>query len=576
MFEINNICLYIFALGYLPYVFGSDSDSFGDISSGDGIQIKLDSGILQGNIKRTVDARSWYNFQGIPYAVPPIGNLRFRDPVPFKKWNGILNATKFSASCVEIRVRQSTYSVRGQEDCLYLNVYSSQNPHTIEKLLPVMFWIYGGSFREGSADIYGPDYLMEKDVVVVTFNYRLGVFGFLSTQDRNLPGNYGMKDIILALKWTKRNIRKFGGDPDKVTIAGESAGAAAVGYLLMSKQSKNLFSQALMQSGSPLCPWALNQNARKVAFDLGLSLGINTNSSAALLHFLRTVDLPNAHQAMIRVNVLNFPDSYNNGGPFGPVIEPESEDAFLTEDSYRAYKNGDFHKVPVLLGINSQESKFLYSLITTLRPILFLYDISPSLLVRTAMNISSIEDKRIVGTKIKQHYFKSESFVSATDVELAEFFSDDLFVRPITKTAQLLARHVPVYFYIYDYEGSRGQAWINLTGKYNRHIKGVGHATELWYLWNPIWAPSGFSNDEEKLTTQRLVTLWTNFFTYGNPTPTTVKIFNDTKWPRVKGPNIDFFYIGRQIRSGRNFKGNTLRFWNSIYSSYSKGPFLTY
>ncbi|XP_066252975.1 juvenile hormone esterase-like isoform X1 [Euwallacea similis] len=540
------------------------------------LHIKVENGLLKGLINHLKDDQNYYSFLGIPYAQPPIGRLRFKDPVPYKKWKGVLNATQYGPNCVEMTLRQMTYKVSGQEDCLYLNIFVPKNRVPNKKLLPVMFWIYGGSFREGSSDIYGPEFLLKENVIVVSFNYRLGFFGFLSTEDEEAPGNYGIKDIIQALKWVKSNIIKFGGDPNRITVFGESAGSAIVGYLMVAKQFQGLFNAVIMQSGSPLCSWALQKNARKVAFDLGLAMGITTNNSSSLITYLRSVDLPNAHRALINVNLLNFLEVFENGGPFGPVIEPESDTALLTKDIYKALKNGDFYKVPVLMGVNSQESKFLNSMLSFARSVFFLYDISPSSLVRSAMNIKSVKDQRIVGTKIKQYYFKSKSFVDGDDSEFANFFSDDLFVRPITKTAQFLSRYVPVYFYVFDYEGEIGKIWLNFAATYNKNVKGVAHATELWYLWNPKWLIGNFSMSvEDEVISQRLVKLWTNFATFRNPTPETQNPV-DVKWPKMRSSKMDYFYIGEGVMIRRDFKGANMRFWEELYCNYSKGPVGTY
>ncbi|XP_019754592.2 juvenile hormone esterase [Dendroctonus ponderosae] len=569
MFGVKKMSLFLVLIHSFPCLLALDIVP-------DDLQIKLDNGILQGNKKYMKNGKTYFNFQGIPYAVPPLGKLRFKDPIPYKKWTGILNATQFGSNCVEMRLRQMTYTIIGQEDCLYLNVYTPQNPHAIRKLLPVMVWVYGGFFREGSASFYGPDYLMNESVLIVTFNYRTGFFGFLSTQDNIAPGNYGLKDVVLALKWVKKNIIKFGGDGNKITVFGESAGAAMIGYMLISRQSRNLFHAAIMESGTPLCPWALHRNARKVAFDLGVALGLTTNSSSTLIRFLQSQDLLKSSSHMIRVNLLNFIEVFDNGGPFGPVIEPESNQAFLTKDSFRAFQKGDFQRIPVIVGMNSQESKYLNSLLPSTRPILFLYDVSPSSLARTAMNVKYPRNKSIVGAKIKQFYFKYNSFIRGTDAEFAEYFSDDLFVRPITKTAQLMSKYIPVYFYVYDFEGAMGKLWLEFGSAENNNVKGVAHATELWYLWKAGWTKQTFQNTEEELTSERLVKLWTNFATYGNPTPEPQSSLQNLKWPKVQTFDQEYLYIGKALKVDRNFKKASIQFWDNLYRNYSNGPFETY
>lgn len=163
---------------------------------------------------------SYFSFKGIPFAAPPVGNLRFRAPEDPQPWTGVRDALDHGPSCPT-----AIPSLSMGEDCLYLNVYS----RSFTDNRPVMVWLNPGGFLSGSGDslMFGPEHLIEEDVVIVTFNYRIGALGFLNTGDSSSPGNFGLKDMIQALKWVRENIANFGGDPDNVTIFGESAGGAA-------------------------------------------------------------------------------------------------------------------------------------------------------------------------------------------------------------------------------------------------------------------------------------------------------------------------------------------------------------
>ncbi|KAF0738975.1 Carboxylic ester hydrolase, partial [Aphis craccivora] len=225
--------------------------------------LNLNQGKIQGSIFKSRNGREFQAFQGIPYAKPPIGDLRLQDPEKANSWSGILDATKEKPMCIQKNLfMYETYNtLLGAEDCLYMNVYTPKvNKKNENDLLPVMVWIPGGGFSSGHGgfSLYGPQYLLDKDVVVASFNYRIGPLGFLSTEDDVLPGNYGMKDQVLALEWVKSNIEKFGGDPNKVTIFGESAGSVSVGLHLLSPMSKGLFHKAILESGTPLCRWAVS------------------------------------------------------------------------------------------------------------------------------------------------------------------------------------------------------------------------------------------------------------------------------------------------------------------------------
>nr|XP_023018319.1 cholinesterase-like [Leptinotarsa decemlineata] len=204
------------------------------------ILVTIPNGKLRGRKEYSQRGISFYAFQQIPYAKPPVGELRFREPLPPNNWNGILDATYNDKSCVQFFNNYvPNISHFESEDCLYLNVYTPQYPST-NLSLPVMYFIHGGSFLIGAANFEytGPHYLLESGVIVVTVNYRLGAFGFLTTGDEIIPGNYGLKDQQMGLKWVQKNIKYFGGDPEKVTIFGQSAGASSVGFQMMSKGSK--------------------------------------------------------------------------------------------------------------------------------------------------------------------------------------------------------------------------------------------------------------------------------------------------------------------------------------------------
>jgi len=172
-----------------------------------------------------------------------------------------------------------------------------------------MVWIFGGGFTIGDAKYssYAPDFILDRDVVFVSINYRLGVFGFLSTGDLNCPGNWGLKDQIMALHWIKRNVRNFGGNPDKISIVGQSAGSSSVSYIMQSPKSAGrlieivtsepvvhfllgLYSSAIMQSGTSLCLWSLTRTAKEFAFALGIRLGIFSTDSHELVEELRKID----------------------------------------------------------------------------------------------------------------------------------------------------------------------------------------------------------------------------------------------------------------------------------------------
>ena len=288
-------------------------------------------------------------YRGIPFAAPPVGTLRWKAPQPAPRWKGVRKATEFGARCMQTRVfGDMVFRDNGpSEDCLYLNVWTpaaSPKAH-----LPVMVWIYGGGFVAGSASEPRQDgeKLAEKGVVVVSFNYRLGVFGFYSSADlaresgRDASGNYGLLDQVAALQWVHRNIASFGGDPGQVTIFGESAGSFSVSALMASPPAQGLFQRAIGESGAFFSTvLGLKPLAESEAADakFGEALGATTLQS---LRAKPAADLLAAasSKGMVR---------------FSPNIDGD----FFTEDVRSAYAAGKQSPVPLLAGWNRDEGGF--------------------------------------------------------------------------------------------------------------------------------------------------------------------------------------------------------------------------
>lgn len=246
----------------------------------------------------------------------------------------------------------------GKEDCLYLNVYTPPLD-SIKKAsgkLPVMVFMHGGGWTMGSGapDLYGPEYFLEQDVVLVVGNYRLGALGFLSTETTEYPGNYGLKDQLETLKWVKQHISSFGGNPESVTIFGESAGGASVSYHLQSPQSKGLFHRAIQQSGTLFNPWAYppsKGNAAKNALKLAtlFECDVEGEDWTKIIECLRKVDsIEMAKSEDAFYEWLSYPIC-----PFRPVVEPSHSKAFI--DHLPRETGVNSLDIPVLMGIVADE-----------------------------------------------------------------------------------------------------------------------------------------------------------------------------------------------------------------------------
>lgn len=239
--------------------------------------------------------------------------------------------------------------ILGKEDCLTLNVYTPKNAN---QGLPVMVFIHGGFFMTGSSAFFPPLYFMDEEVVLVTMNYRLNSFGFLNTGDGTVTGNMGLKDQSLALKWVKENIQGFNGDPEKITIFGESAGAASVHLQVLSPMSRGLFSKAIAQSGTALSPWAINRNPKQQAQMLASALGCPTDDTKKMVACLRqkpAEEFATFHQPFLE----DYPRGQNV--LFTPSIEVDSPNPFLSRNPLEILKSGDFSKVPFITGVTSGE-----------------------------------------------------------------------------------------------------------------------------------------------------------------------------------------------------------------------------
>jgi acetylcholinesterase len=317
------------------------------------INIDVAQGTVSGLEADLPNGGKYHTFKGIPYAVPPLGELRFQAPRPLEKFpNPVQDCSENGEICFQ---RDMTTAVLGSEDCLSLNVYV---PATKNDKYPVMVWIHGGAFMNGSGSsaMYSPEHLVQEDVIIVTVNYRLGPLGFLSFPTAGVEGNAGLKDQLLALKWVQQNIAKFKGDPDNVTLFGESAGAGAVHLHLLSENSRRYFHKVICQSGTSTMEWCMQQDATAKARKLAKVCGHEGEANdRELLEFMRA--LPKEEIAVLQQMQVLTPDERRRGlpMPFKPVVEPKTQDAVVTERPLDAMKRPNLFDIPVMIGANNAE-----------------------------------------------------------------------------------------------------------------------------------------------------------------------------------------------------------------------------
>ncbi|KAK9730605.1 Carboxylesterase family [Popillia japonica] len=509
-------------------------------------------------------AHSLYGWNGIPYAKPPLGDLRFEPPQVPDNWTGTWNATYDRSECISFSISEvfeSFINPSGDEDCLYINVYTPKPPQKIRTPLPVIVWFYGGGFVFGNSSyaLYGPNALVEKNVIFVSFNYRLSIFGFISTNDSAAPGNTGLKDQVHALKWVRNNILAFGGDPNRVTIMGQSAGSASVGYMVLTPLTKGLFSKAIMESGSTLCFWALSKTGPKAATLTGNILGTANSSSEVLISELKKVPAKKLLRAASLAMISIMADNPLDGLVYTPVIEPASKGAVITTSSFEILRSGNFNHIPVLVGYNSAETYALEKGLKLLWGYVISYDLDPARLVPVSMRTNSSE-LQTVGREIKSFYTGNSGVFTAGT--FLNFLSDTAFVRPIQEDVNLTSQYVTTYFYRFSYNPTPGAL-------------GAAHADELNYIFN-----SNYNSTTDLFVKKCIVSLWTNFVKYGQPTvPKNKSVCGGVNWKAITPTarqELYFVDINKKVTAGINPDKGNMTFWSNLFEEYANLPLYTY
>lgn len=398
------------------------------------------------------------------------------------------------------------------EDCLYLNVYT---PDTKPKqLLPVMVWIHGGGFVWGSGndDVYGPQFLIRHGVVLVTFNYRLEALGFLCLDTADVPGNAGMKDQVAVLRWVKKNIGNFGGDPDNVTIFGESAGAASVGYHLISPMTKGLFRRAITQSGSATCWWSQYFEPRDKALLLARQLGCFSEDDTELYEFFKKQPA----ESLIKLNLQLYKAQKSYEIHFGVADEKDfGQERFFYGDVTDAFRNGVHEGVEVMAGYTKDEGLMAIVIGNSLEQMITEAKSYPEFFVPQCINLHCVlADKLKASRKMRKFYVTNGNNISEDAV--MKFLSTDMFVYDIMLSAKFCSKKNKVYFYKFSCLSERnfmGHCFGLTEVIKNKQV--VCHTDDLPYLF-PIKSVKGkVIKPEIMQLIDQVTALWTNFAKYG-------------------------------------------------------------
>ncbi|CAG9794559.1 unnamed protein product [Diatraea saccharalis] len=515
-------------------------------------EVSVEQGVLRGIILEAFDGRKYYSFEGIPYAKPPIGELRFRNPQPPDTWTNVRDCTKPGNKCAQINPL-SGKGFEGSEDCLYLNIYTPCLP--VEKLekLPVIFFIHGGRLLVGYGDYYRPDYFLRHDVILVTVNYRLNVLGYLCLAIPEAPGNVGMKDCAVALRWVKRNIEKFNGDSNNITVFGESAGAAIATTFLTSEMTVGLFHKLIAQSGNHIADiFPQEYDHISVARHIASIIGKDLEDVSSIYEFLRNTPVEKLVTAYICMEMER--PNYSLSPVCMYVIEKEFDgvEQFLNKNAQDSMRNNDFQKVPTLVGSNIYEAAMFVR--QDENGILYEKDLKFVVPRCLHLNESSREFRMIVEA-IKNFYFKDKEIGDSTKEQYVLMISDALFQRDIIYFTELVAKYnKEVFMYSFHYIGN-----LNNNVTRDLKIKGTTHGDLIQYQF--------YRKSKSEKCTQKdwkiinfLSETWCNFARYGKPMCNNQTV----KWLPYSQKKRLTFVVDEVNRLVENEDYARYKFWNNL------------
>jgi len=474
----------------------------------------------QGKWSNTIAGKPYASFQGVQYAQPPLGELRFRNPQPFQSGEILYDVSgESTVQCPQLGgIDASSDEVVGQEDCLVMNIYSPNL--TPDVTYPVMVWIHGGGLITGSnvASVYGASTFIDRDVVLVAINYRLGPLGFYSLGDEKVPGNAGLRDQAMALNWVSENIANFGGDPDRVTIFGESAGSSSVNYQLLSPLSQGTFQRAIMQSGTVLgVSWG-SANTPEQAVSYGRELIQNLGCEVDT-----EVCMQNATVEAILQNT--FLHGSDVDGLWQAVDDSSfSSDPFLLGSPKDLLESGQFNtEVEVILGTTKDEG-----ILWVIEPIknnsLFEkmkmeWDEKWGPLLMGIHDLDEVTDEDLSNSyKLLDFYIGGLENLNEDHFQgMFDMYTDSSMLFGVNRTAELLLSHgVRVWQYILTHQGQN-----SLTDLFGVSEKmGVCHADDLFYLFDPVFGlPPDLLTGEDALVREMMSDAWTSFARTGDPSP---------------------------------------------------------
>jgi para-nitrobenzyl esterase len=483
--------------------------------------VRLDAGLVTGTSTSTEEVRV---FKGIPFAAPPVGDLRWRPPQPAAHWDGVRKGDQFGPVCMQNRAPNSTPAA--SEDCLYLNFWTCAK--TASEKRPVIVWTYGGGFTggAGSEPRYDGEALAKKGAVVVTYNYRLGAFGFFAHPEltkesgHNASGNYGMMDMAEVLHWVQRNIASFGGDPARVTIDGESAGAFLVSAMVGSPEGKGLFKRAISQSGA----W------------MGIGIGKMTTLGQGEEAGVKMAQAMGAG-SLADLRAKSAADLFKNGHSGGIIVDGW----YIPEDLSATFAKGKENDVDVLVGSNRDEGTFF---------------------ARPGTNVSAAQ----FATRAKERFGNltpgfTKLYPAGTDADAA--------AAQLATTRDEIGWHMRTWAQLQEKRG-KDKAYLYFFTRVppvaeGRPSRGATHTAELSYMFNNL-APGTPWTDVDRKLADTMSSYWVNFAATGNPNGKGLP-----EWSLYSPKAAQAMILGDTVSMGTGVDPAVLSFYDSYYKTLTAG-----
>src|ERR1035437_513250 len=489
--------------------------------------VKVEGGLIQGTVEEGLSV-----YRGIPYAAPPLGDLRWRPPQPAPKWEGVRAADKFGPACIQSNPAIANLQAPS-EDCLYLNVWTPAK--SANERLAVMFWIHGGGFTAGAPPerLYHGEALAKKGVVVVSVAYRLGAFGFLAhpelsaASDKRVSGNYGMLDMIAGLQWVQKNIAAFGGNPKRVTIFGESAGGIAVSMLCASPLAKGLFQGAISQSGGSFGPvlggGGPGENVQPLAVAEKAAAAFLSAAGVASIADLRKLPAEKLLAA-----------SQGQRGVSWPIMDGW----VIPDDQYKLYQAGRYNDVPVLVGYNSDEGA----------------------------TFGAPRSQEAYVQSVRQRYGQF------ADTLLAAYPGGE---GPAAKTARDLQRDSMFGWHTWSWarlqtKTGKSKAFLYYFDQHPDHPAdspragfGAAHGAEVPFVFQHLDLPNRPpATAEDKALAEMITTYWTNFAKTGDPNGAGLP-----KWPAYSDANPQSMHFAHTAQAGPVVSPERLKTLDAYFAS---------